>query len=462
MAAVPLLGASFIFYGWFVPQYLILLLSSAIFNFLISKKLFENQNRNLLFFSVAVNLLNIAFFKYLDFLITSANTLFQTSWPISNIILPLAISFFTFQQIAYLVDISRKQAEPPSLLEYLLFVSFFPQLIAGPIVHHKEIIPQLRSENFVKITSATVLLGLLWFSIGLFKKTMIADQLSPISDNLFGMAALGEEVTFFEAWIGVLAFSFQIYYDFSAYSDMAIGLAIIFGIVLPINFNSPYRATSIISFWRRWHITLSTFLRDYLYIPLGGNRLSTPRRYVNLFLTMILGGLWHGAAWTFVVWGGLHGFFLAINHTWRALGGSMPRVLGWLLTTVAVLFAWTFFRAESIASGVGVLEGLIGLNGAVLAAEHRFLFGELAPVLQMFGVEFEGLPAVRIRYFLLFPLLFLLVLAFPPTHQIFGHDVKNLTGKMEFSNWKIFASGIALALGVIGVGSGSEFIYFQF
>src|SRR4029078_9582961 len=259
------------------------------------------------------------------FIIETTNTIFNLQNSNVDIILPLAISFFTFQQIDYLADLYQNKAYVPSLLKYFLFNTFFPQLIAGPIVHHGEIIPQFENKKIFQLNARNLAIGFTIFFMGLFKKVAIADNIAPIANQVFHLANIGVTPTFWEAWTGAFIYSFQLYFDFSGYSDMAIGLACLFGISLPINFNSPYKATNIIDFWRRWHITLSRFLRDYLYIPLGGHRLGSGRRYANLVITMLLGGLWHGASWTFVVWGGLHGVYLMINHGWRHLREGMPR-----------------------------------------------------------------------------------------------------------------------------------------
>lgn len=459
---VVLVAASLVFYGWFVPGYVVMLLASALFNYAISALLHQRPGRGLLTLGVTANLVLLGVFKYLDFLIGTLNGALATDWPLTHILLPLAISFFTFQQIAYLVDVRRGEAEPPALIDYLLFVCFFPQLIAGPIVHHREMIPQFHRPAFGIITSATLVTGLTWFAIGLAKKTLFADQLAPIADKIFGIAAAGTHPTLFEAWFGTLAFAFQIYFDFSGYSDMAIGLAILFGVMLPMNFNAPYRATSIISFWRRWHMTLSRFLRDYLYIALGGNRRGRARRHVNLMVTMLLGGLWHGAAWTFVIWGGLHGLYLMVNHAWRRTRLPMPGAVGWLLTMVAVCFAWTFFRAEGFKAALLMVEGMVGLNGAVLAAEHRALLGPAGEILAGLGVRFEGLPAISLTQFPLFAALVAFALVAPTSQRIMGWRADTLSVERVPGVWRASVAGLVLALGIVGIGQASQFIYFQF
>jgi D-alanyl-lipoteichoic acid acyltransferase DltB (MBOAT superfamily) len=454
--------ASLIFYGWFVPGYVLLLLGSILVNYTIGIAVERRRDdRRALTLGVALNLGLLCLCKYLDFLIGTANALLATDWAFANLVLPLAISFFTFQQIAYLVDLHRGTASTPTLLEYLLFVCLFPHLIAGPIVHHSELIPQFRRPEFGRLTAAGLLTGLTWFAIGLAKKVLIADSLTPVTGTAFGIAASGGQPSLLEAWSGALAFAFQIYFDFSGYSDMAIGLGLMFGFVLPLNFNAPYRAESIIEFWRRWHMTLSRFLRDYLYIPLGGNRHGSARRYANLMITMLLGGLWHGANWTFAVWGGLHGIYLAINHLWCAAGLRLPRAAGWLLTFVAVCFAWTFFRAENFAAAWRMVEGMAGGNGIVLAAEHRAILGAAGDLLARLGVRFEGLPAFRLSYMPLFLGLIGAALLLPTTQALMGWAREWRFVWRPGLAWGAVA-GSLLAVAILGIGRTSEFIYFQF
>ncbi len=312
---------------------------------------------------VGFNLVLLAYYKYFDFIIENLNFLFSSNFTLMHIILPLGISFFTFQQIAYLVDAWKGniKKEHHKFSDYILFVTFFPQLIAGPIVHHKDMMPQFA--NKIKLNIDYFLAGCSLFTIGLFKKLIIADSLGPIANNVFARADAGESLLAVESALGLLAYTFQLYFDFSGYSDMALGLGLMMGIRLPINFNAPYKATNIIDFWRRWHMTLSRFLRDYLYIPLGGNRKGEARRYINIMITMLLGGLWHGASWNFVIWGALHGLMLLFNHAWLNLQKSLrwnglPRVLSVMMTFLAVALAWAFFRAETFSGALNILNSL--------------------------------------------------------------------------------------------------------
>jgi len=321
LASSWLLAASLFFYGWWNPVYVVLILFSIIFNYALGLSLAsgEKKQRVLLSFGIIVNLSLLAYFKYTVFILDNVYGLLDMNFDLPDIVLPLAISFFTFQQIAYLVDAYQNKTKEYNFLQYSLFVTFFPQLIAGPIVHHREMMTQFAKNSTYCFNAKMLELGLAIFTLGLFKKVVIADGIAAYSTPVFNAATSGMALTFFDSWTGALAYTFQLYFDFSAYSDMAIGIGLMFGIRLPINFFSPYKAVNIIDFWKRWHMTLSRFLRDYLYIPLGGNRKGSTRRYFNLMVTMLLGGLWHGAGWTFIIWGGLHGIYLAINHVWHGL-----------------------------------------------------------------------------------------------------------------------------------------------
>lgn len=375
-----LVAASFFFYGWWNPAHTPLLFVSIVANYLIGLRLTAPGNsaltkRGLLAAGIAGNLALLAYFKYSVFIVENVGALAGLDFTIRAVVLPLGISFFTFQQIAYLVDAAEGEASEYRFLDYCLFVTFFPQLIAGPIVHHREMMPQFQRPEAMRFSHADFAMGLTFFVAGLWKKVVLADTLATFATPVFAIAG-DQPLTASEAWTGAIAYALQLYFDFSGYSDMAIGLGLLFGIRLPFNFASPYKAVDIIDFWRRWHMTLSQFLRDYLYVPLGGNRKGRARRYVNLFLTMLLGGLWHGAGWTFVIWGALHGVFLIVNHGWRALRSS----LGWTptgtaagvwlargITFLCVTVAWVFFRAESVGEAAGMLRAMAGVNGWLAA-----------------------------------------------------------------------------------------------
>jgi len=371
LAIAWLVMASACFYGWFSLRYLGLFAVLILINYVLGIGLARNfreqrQNPYLLAVGIAMNLSVLAYFKYTNFLIGNVNDVFGTSFVLTNIIIPIGISFFTFQKIAYLVGAYRGEAEEYDLLEFSLFVMFFPQLIAGPIVHHKEIIPQFRHSD-LRLSYADLAAGIALFAIGMFKKVLIADNVAIWANVVFATAKSGSPVSCLDAWLAAFSFGFQIYFDFSGYTDMALGLALMMGMRLPLNFNSPYKSANIIEFWRRWHMTLSRFLRDYVYIPLGGNRRGRGLRYFNLVLTMLIGGFWHGAAWTFVAWGGLHGVYLVLNHGWRSgrellgLKGSLGvagRIGATILTFVAVTVAWVFFRAENFATASAIIKAM--------------------------------------------------------------------------------------------------------
>lgn len=370
--------ASLFFYGWWTPVYLLLIAASIMFNYvsgiwLCHCNTHQVRHKSLALATVVgVNLLLLAYYKYLMFFISQINILFQTHIDMGNIILPIGISFYTFTQIAYLADVSRGKRAERNIVSYILFVTYFPHLVAGPILHHAEMMPQFSAPANLRVNSANMARGLTFFAFGLFKKIVFADGCGPIANQVFAAAAK-ESISCVDAWTGALAYTLQIYYDFSGYSDMAVGLSLLFNINLPINFYAPYQARSIIDFWRRWHMTLSRFLRDYLYIPLGGNRKGQVRRVANLLVTMLLGGLWHGANWTFIIWGGLHGLYLGINHAWRALAVRHPPLASpnsalqaayWLLTLLAVMVGWVFFRAGTAGEAMAVLYPMLGMHKA--------------------------------------------------------------------------------------------------
>jgi D-alanyl-lipoteichoic acid acyltransferase DltB (MBOAT superfamily) len=357
-----LVFASLFFYSWWNIIYLPIILTSMLFNYIVGNSLNENfthrikiHKKSLLTIGIVGNISLLAYFKYADFFIFNVNFFSDANIPLLELALPLAISFFTFQQIAYLVDSYRRETTEYDFLNYALFVTFFPQLIAGPIVHHKEMMPQFANRwNLVK-KYKNIAIGIFIFSIGLFKKVVIADTFAVWATNGFDKA---ETLNFIEAWATSLSYTFQLYFDFSGYTDMAIGIALLFNIRLPINFNSPYKAKDIQDFWRRWHITLSRFLRDYIYIPLGGNRQGKFKTYSNLMVTFILGGLWHGAGWTFVFWGFLHGMALVIHRIWKILGYQINSFMAWFITFNFINISWVFFRAKEWEDAIKVLHGM--------------------------------------------------------------------------------------------------------
>jgi alginate O-acetyltransferase complex protein AlgI len=463
LAAIAFLAsASLFFYGWWNPRYVLLLAGSIVFNYLVGRRLAAAASRPVLWLGIAGDLLVLGAFKYADFFAANVNVLAGLSLPLPHVVLPLGISFFTFTQIAYLVDVYRGQAREYRFANYALFVTFFPHLLAGPVLHHAEMMPQFARRETFGFSAENFAVGLTIFAIGLFKKVILADGVAEFATPAFDAARNGATLTFLSAWGGVLAYTFQIYFDFSGYSDMAIGLARLFGIVFPANFNSPYKAASIIDFWRRWHMTLSRFLRDYLYVPLGGGRRGTARRYVNLMITMLLGGLWHGAGWTFVIWGGLHGGYLVVNHAWRAARARAPGVrlppgvalwLGRLLTFAAVVVAWVFFRADSLAAAKALLEGMAGLNGITKADPYYFGITQLRWLAAMFVI----------------------VWALPNAQQMLHRHrpaLETYPGEVSPPRWQRLAwrparawallTAALLVAAVINLTRVSEFLYYQF
>ena len=379
-AAGWLLLASLFFYAYWMPVFTSLLIFSIVTNYFFGRQIGHAGSRGQLISKrlwasagIVFNLALLSYFKYAGFLIDSLNAVFELAIARPHITFPIGISFFSFTQIAFLADTYKGAVREYRPVHYGLFVTYFPHLVAGPVLHHAQMMPQFAERTTYRINPANLAAGFVVFVIGLIKKIVMADGVSPLADAVFNAAQTGISPSQTEAWYGALAYTFQLYFDFSGYSDMAIGLSLMFNIQLPFNFNSPYRALSISEFWRRWHMTLSTFLRDYLYIPLGGNRHGGVRRYVNLMLTMLLGGLWHGASWTFVFWGGLHGLYLAANHGFAAYAGAwrkawsdtwIYRGMAWLITFIAVVFAWVFFRAATFDSAALIVRAMLRFGAA--------------------------------------------------------------------------------------------------
>lgn len=487
LAALWLFAASLFFYGWWNPAYVGLLLASIFFNYAIGIALSRepartdhNRKKWILGFGVGADLCLLGYYKYASFFVENANTLLGFGWGFETIILPLGISFFTFTQIAFLVDAYRGEVKETNFIHYGLFVTYFPHLIAGPVLHHKEMMPQFALPATYHAHWENLSVGLTIFSIGLFKKVVLADGIAPFASPVFATAADGGTLTLLEAWGGALAYTFQLYFDFSGYSDMAIGLSRLFGVKLPLNFDSPYKAVNIIEFWRRWHMTLSRFLRDYLYFSLGGNRKGPARRYLNLMATMLLGGLWHGAGWTFVMWGALHGLYLAVNHAWHQVRGAagqdlkrstaLGRFAGMMLTFLVVVIGWVFFRAESFDAALAILSGMVGLNGTTLP---RSWYGSPPwRLLEGAGVHFGSLPAIKgsvNEMISWIATLWVLAWVAPNTQQImagFKPSLENVA-RVRALRWQptmLWAGATTFVLfhAVTQIGKVSEFLYFQF
>jgi len=494
LAALWLAAASLFFYGWWDARFVGLLLASVVFNYatgyLIGHRLQRGRAAGVLLAgAIGVDLALLGYFKYANFFVANFNAVFGFNLPIGEFFLPLGISFFTFTQIAFLVDTWRGKVREYDFTHYLLFVTYFPHLIAGPVLHHAQMMPQFARPATYHVNWENIALGVSIFVLGLAKKVLLADSFAEFSSPVFDIARDGGQPMFFEAWIGALSYTLQLYFDFSAYSDMAIGLSLMFNVRLPMNFNSPYQATSIIEFWRCWHMTLSAFLRDYLYIALGGNRKGTVRRYANLMATMLLGGLWHGAGWTFVMWGGLHGVYLLVNHAWRGFkgrmgwgaGGFMARLLAGVLTFLSVVVAWVFFRAESFSAAIAVLSGMSGARGISLSDSVGTHLGAFALKLEQQNVVFSGLAPLSgvnpdkaliliilgLMVVWLLPNIAQLTQRYRPTWEsLQGEGVEGgwLTRLLAWRPNALYALllGVLFAWSVFSLTQISEFLYFQF
>jgi len=489
MAMGWLVLMSLVYYGWWNPDpskpwtpfFLILICTSCLINFVIGRYLaahtFTAKGRGILAIGLVANLSVLFYYKYIGLFERTMEAITGGRFSIPDVVLPLGLSFFTFQKIAFLVDAYRGKTKKYNFLDFLLFVTFFPQLIAGPIVHHNEIMPQIQRTVSPSRRSMDLSAGISLFAMGLFKKVVIADNLAPIANSFFLLASRGErDLTMMEAWVAAISYGLQLYFDFSGYSDMAIGAARMFGIRLPVNFHSPYKATSIVDFWRRWHITLSRFLRDYVYFSLGGNRKGPFLRYANLLITMLLGGLWHGAGWTYIIWGGLHGFFLCVNHAWFAVRKkfsipSIPKPVAILMTFIVVIVAWVPFRAGALElQAGGSAQAALGATKSILASMFGFNGWADWPDRSAMAVKAShGLRAV---------LCVFLVWLLPNSQEIMRRyqpmvGLKGLTGKTNapgprrFWQWRPTPLWTAFIL-VLVIGSlyqfdkVSEFIYFQF
>jgi len=466
-----LAAASLFFYGAWRPVYLLLLLASIAANFSLGLLMEDPLRRRTVgALGVALNLALLCYFKYTNFIFDSISALTGAPLPFVNVVLPLGISFFTFQQIAYLVDVMRGAKVERDIVAYTLFVSFFPHLIAGPLVHHAEMIPQFKRGRTSR-SAALAARGLAIFAAGLFKKVVIANNLAQFVSPVFEHLDAGGAATPSWAWLSMLSYTLQIYFDFSGYSDMAVGLALMFGIRLPVNFRSPYQATSIIDFWRRWHITLSRFLRDYLYIPLGGNRLGEQRRYLNLMLTMLLGGLWHGAGWNFLIWGGLHGLYLSVNHLWQKWRGvaakaspsnHLASAAAWAVTFGAVVIAWAFFRAKTLAGAWAMLSAMFGFGGGSSAyASPGILRVMDLPIL----VGEQHLLVIGVCVVVL---SLAIALSLPNVAQLYGYrEYRRPPEPSSWLRWRpnfawALLSALAIAVSLFGMWQRLEFLYFQF
>lgn len=457
-----LLLASYVFYGWVHPWYAVMLGASTLADYFIAHGMVAHpeRKRGLLWLSLLLNLGVLAFFKYYNFfspaLVNALDGLKLSADPLLvNILLPAGLSFYTLKKLGYVLDVSKGTLKPThTLLDFSLYVSFFPQIVAGPIERPQKLLPQLEATRVWKWDNFTQAWPLV--VMGLFKKVVIADHFAVWATAGFDASST---LNFFEAWAASLSYTFQLYFDFSGYTDMAIGAALLFNIRLPVNFNSPYKAANIRDFWRRWHMTLSRFLRDYLYIPLGGNRAGRGRAYRNLFITFLLGGLWHGASWMFVIWGALHGAAMVAHRLWRDLGGRLPGWLAWLITFNFINLTWVFFRAADMAAAVKVLRGMAGINGVVLPAALAQRFGWAAHGGLTFGSWVGGVNGdYHLALWLLAALI--LTLGFKNSNE-WLYDA----GKRQILRWHWAAACAAMAavsLVTLLASAYSEFIYFNF
>lgn len=460
-AKMWLVAVSLFFYAYWNLAYLPLLLLSIVFNFGIGMQVSpvighaQKVRYYVLICGIMFNLMGLGYFKYTNFLIDNANLIFHENYLIPQIILPLGISFFTFTQIAYLVDSYRGEAKEYNFINYALFVTFFPHLIAGPILHHREMMPQFESRWTLAIRYRYIFLGLFIFSLGLFKKVLLADSFATWANKGFEHPAT---LDFFSAWASSLSYTFQLYFDFSGYCDMAMGAALLFNIWLPLNFNSPYKALDIQDFWRRWHITLSRYLRDYLYIPLGGNRCSTKRSYFNLMATFVLGGLWHGASWMFIIWGTLHGLALVIHRAWRHAGLQLPKMLAWFITFNFINVTWVFFRAKTLDDALFIIRNMFDIRSGFFASTPFIPTENLAWAGWFADDLLHYLPtgiAINFLCFLMIVIGFLLIIqknSFELMRQK-PHHLSKLLGALL-----LFCSALYTLL----VSSSTVFLYFNF
>lgn len=453
-----LVAASLFFYSYWNIKYLPLLVGSIVFNFIVAAAMLRSggaRKKTFLIIGVCANVALLGLFKYSDFFLSNVNQLFHANAGLLRIALPLGISFFTFTQIAFLVDIWKGEVTRLSALNYSLFVTYFPHLLAGPIIHHREMMPQFGMIGQRSVDWRNVSIGTYLFAVGLFKKVVIADTLAVFANSGFdGAGAL----QFSAAWLASLSYTAQLYFDFSGYTDMALGASFAFNLILPPNFNSPYKAASVQEFWRRWHITLSRFLREYIYIPLGGNRVGEPRIFFNLMAVFVIGGIWHGAGWLFVIWGAMHGLAVCIQRLWGRLNITIPRLLAWFLTFNLVSAAWIFFRAKSWGAAMRVLYGMTGAAGMdVKAADFTTLYMNLLNELGAVWATVYYMAHVLTNPFVLLAAAYAIVF-FGRNSNVVSGSLRPTAGRAIFAAFLLCASLLYLFF----TDGRSEFIYFNF
>jgi D-alanyl-lipoteichoic acid acyltransferase DltB (MBOAT superfamily) len=454
-----LLLASLFFYSWWNIKYLPLILGSILFNYAVGGVLAEGEHAGkrsfsrklVLVFALFTNIGLLCWFKYMDFFITTTNTLTGLQLPLLNIILPLGISFFTITQIAFLVDAYEGLVEEQNLLNYSLFVTFFPHLLAGPILHHKEMMPQFERMRNKVLNWKNLYMGCMLFFFGLFKKVIIADTFAPWATAGFDCT---QPLTLFPAWLATLSYTFQLYFDFSGYSDMAVGVGWMFNISLPINFNSPFKATGMIDFWKRWHITLTNFITTYLYTPIlrSFRKITFTTSLVAVFLSMLISGFWHGAGWTFIIWGGMHGVGLVANHVWKKKKIPLPIIVAWVITFTYINMSFVFFRSKTVEGALQMLKGMAGMNGVMLN-KSLGKFTILHDVGFTFGPWLEGIKGNDKTW--IFSIVALLIVAF-------WKNSMELVARVRPNIYWFAVLLIVTFWPLFAMNKVSEFLYFQF
>lgn len=467
--------ASFVFYAYFKYSLVFILIAYILINYIFYHLLMRYKSKLLLSLGIGLNLAILGYFKYKYFVIDNINNVFNLDIINPTILLPLGISFITFQQIAFLSDCYKYQRDIKTLvgggilgfINFSLFVSFFPQLIAGPIVHYKDMMPQFKNpKNFI-LRYKNIALGLLFFTIGLFKKVALADYLAPSVDSAYSFVESGGVLNLIESWVLTHAYTFELYFDFSGYSDMAIGLALFFNIKLPYNFNSPYKSLSISEFWQRWHMTLGKFLKDYIYIPLGGSRVGKARQYINLFIVFLISGIWHGAGWGFIIWGSLHGIAICIhkaymsvfaNATWfkNRLNSKFYKVIMWIITFEFINITWVFFRATSINDALSVIKSMFLMHGQIVLSPNMQRLFQDNPLFA-FGKWGEHFTIGQSAILNAVLLMIAFVLLFRSSHL-------NIYKKFIFKDRYFILIGIMLIWCILklNITAYTKFIYFNF
>ncbi|MDD6306335.1 MAG: MBOAT family protein [Clostridiales bacterium] len=458
LAQVFMIGMSLWFYGYFNPSYILIILASILGNYLISMGIERFRSQKLLgILGIVFNLSLLFYFKYYDFFVENVNNVFHLNWALKNIVLPLGISFFTFQQISFIADRMMGKAEHYKLVDYMLFVTYFPQLIAGPIVSHRDLVPQFKDERRRHFSYENTLMGIRLFMIGLGKKVLIADELGKVADSGFSSIASLDSVS---ALVVMLAYTFQIFFDFSGYSDMALGLGYMMNLELPQNFDSPYKSNSVKEFWKRWHITLNAFLTQYVYIPLGGGRVGKAKKIRNTMIVFLLSGIWHGANWTFILWGALHGAVVSLeNLTFvEKIRMRLGKKVSWIFTFAFLNLAFVLFRSNSISEASRFYGQLFSFtNNGYLWSLPAAMAGFKNYPLYLITNHFGGYDASRVMYFIWMLGVFLLA-AFLCTQR----SSLNFVKEKKATAWEMWGFALVLCLCILSFSDISTFLYFNF